>query len=252
MREFEKYFYDGFTLTNSQDSFSVIENKIKSKELILLFKENNNYFFRDNINNLLYYFINNEIKYNLPDIFVKIILKNEKKIILHERFLKINNFNNIVKYNEMVLKNENLNSNHFSCIQTAQIKDCEEIYNFFTKFFDKRFVFYYDLKKLKENIKQILIYKENEKIHGALIYTKNINTTFLDFIAIDKKRTIYNNSISYALFSTFIYINNQSKSYKLFVDNTNLHAIEFYKKCGFNFGSTQLLFYTNNKNFKEF
>ncbi|EAC1602684.1 GNAT family N-acetyltransferase, partial [Campylobacter jejuni] len=51
---FKKAFYKGFKLSNYYDNFGTIEEKILKQEFILQKYKNNNFFFFNRVDNLLY------------------------------------------------------------------------------------------------------------------------------------------------------------------------------------------------------
>lgn len=247
MTLFEKCFYKGFKLNNCNDSFNLIKEKIRNKQFNLQKSCNDNFFFYDNTDNLTYYFVNDLKNYNLEPSYVKIFTKTQTQSLKHFEFLEINHFKELLSHKEMVLKNENLitplhTSLLFPFISNALYEDSEELYHFFTKYFEK-YLFYFPKESLKNKIKDIFIYKENEKICGALIYTQTLNTAFLDFIAVD--RNLKHKNVAFALLNHYFSKNQQSKFFKLFVDEKNEKAVNFYKRAGFDFKPTRLKFYKN-------
>ncbi|EIX0918407.1 GNAT family N-acetyltransferase, partial [Campylobacter jejuni] len=115
-------------------------------------------------------------------------------------------------------------------------------YSFFRKYFDP-YLFYFSQKNLEEKISDILIYKENQKIRAALIYTQTLNANFLDFIAVD--RNLKHKNVAFALLNHYFAANTQNKFFKLFVEEKNQKAINFYKRAGFCFNHINLKFYRN-------
>ncbi|WP_166683081.1 hypothetical protein [Campylobacter novaezeelandiae] len=55
--------------------------------------------------------------------------------------------------------------------------DEEELFKFFSEFFDANYLFIYN-KELNKYIDNILVYKENHKIKDALLYTHFLNQLF--------------------------------------------------------------------------
>lgn len=72
--------------------------------------------------------------------------------------------------------------------------------NFFSEFSDTNYLFIYN-KELNKYINNILVYKENYKIKGALFYTHFLNTAFLEFIAI--KSNLVHKNVSFALLNHY-------------------------------------------------
>ncbi|MBZ7966547.1 GNAT family N-acetyltransferase [Campylobacter sp. RM9756] len=242
MNSFEKAFYKGFKLSNCEDSIDLIKEKILIHKFVLQKKENDNFFFLNVTDGLLYYFINDLKNYNLSNNCVKILAKADNQLLLHNDFLKLNNFKEISKHQQMVLKKENTKPYSFSFISQPCVDDAEEIYYFFKKYFDQ-YLFYFSKQTIKEKINNIFIYKEQQKIHGALIYTQTLSSYFLDFIAVDQNLKYKN--IAFALLNHYFLVNQKSKFFKLFVEESNKKAIKFYKRSGFNFNSIILNFYRN-------
>ncbi|MEJ3955235.1 GNAT family N-acetyltransferase, partial [Campylobacter jejuni] len=69
-----------------------IEEKILKQEFILQKYKNNNFFFFNRVDNLLYYFINDLQNFNLKANYIKILTKTDKQLLQHNDFLKLNHF----------------------------------------------------------------------------------------------------------------------------------------------------------------
>ncbi|HEC1873978.1 TPA: GNAT family N-acetyltransferase [Campylobacter jejuni] len=238
---FEQAFYKGFKLSNYYDNFNLIQEKILKQELILEKHENNHFFFFNRIDGLLYYFINDLQDYVLKAYYIKILSKVPKHV-LHDKFLKLNHFKKILNHKQMILQKDKIKLQKFTFISKALHKDNKELYSFFRKYFDL-YLFYFSQKNLEEKIPNILVYKENEKIHAALIYTQTLNANFLDFIVVD--RNLKHKNVAFALLNHYFAANTQNKFFKLFVEEKNEKAINFYKRAGFCFNHINLKFYRN-------
>ncbi|HEB8062235.1 TPA: GNAT family N-acetyltransferase, partial [Campylobacter coli] len=129
----------------------------------------------------------------------------------------------------------------FDHIKQAEKKDCQECYDFFKVFFDTNYLFLANPKNLEILNKNILVYKEQGVISGALFYTQSFQTAFLDFIAV--KQGLKYKNIAFALLNHYFSINKENKFFKLFVEEKNEKAINFYKKAGFVFNGISLEFY---------
>lgn len=241
MNLFEQAFYKGFKLSNYYDNFNLIQEKILKQELILEKHENNNFFFFNRIDGLLYYFINDLQDYVLKAYYIKILSKVPKHV-LHDKFLKLNHFKKILNHKQMILQKDKIKLQKFTFISKVLHKDNKELYSFFRKYFDL-YLFYFSQKNLEEKIPNILVYKENEKIHAALIYTQTLNANFLDFIVVD--RNLKHKNVAFALLNHYFAANTQNKFFKLFVEEKNEKAINFYKRAGFCFNHINLKFYRN-------
>ncbi|AHK74723.1 GNAT family N-acetyltransferase [Campylobacter coli] len=237
---FKKAFYKGFKLSNYYDNFGTIEEKILKQEFILQKYKNNNFFFFNRTDGLLYYFINDLQDYDLKACYIKILSKAPKHA-LHDEFLKLNHFKKILNHKQMVL-NKEIKPSKFCFISKALHEDSKELYSFFRKYFDP-YLFYFSQKNLEEKIPNILVYKENQKIRAALIYTQTLNANFLDFIAVD--RNLKHKNVAFALLNHYFAANTQNKFFKLFVEEKNQKAINFYKRAGFCFNHINLKFYRN-------
>ncbi|WP_337203069.1 GNAT family N-acetyltransferase, partial [Campylobacter molothri] len=239
---FERAFYKGFKLSNCADHIDLMKEKILNHKFVLQKKENDNFFFLDVLDGLLYYFINDLKNYNLPKSCIKILAKTNNQLSQHNDFLKLNNFKEILKHQQMVLKKDNAKPSSFSFISQPRRDDAEEIYYFFKKYFN-HCLFYFSKQTIEEKINNIFIYKEQQKIHGALIYTQTLSSCFLDFIAVD--RNLKYKNVAFALLNHYFLVNQKKKFFKLFVEENNIKAIEFYKKSGFDFNNIILNFYRN-------
>lgn len=241
MNLFEQAFYKGFKLSNYYDNFNLIQEKILKQELILEKHENNNFFFFNRIDGLLYYFINDLQDYVLKAYYIKILSKVPKHV-LHDKFLKLNHFKKTLNYKQMILQKDKIKLKKFTFISKALHEDSKELYSFFRKYFDL-YLFYFSQKNLEEKIPNMLVYKENEKFHAALIYTQTLNANFLDFIVVD--RNLKHKNVAFALLNHYFAANTQNKFFKLFVEEKNEKAINFYKRAGFCFNHINLKFYRN-------
>lgn len=105
---FKKAFYKGFKLSNYYDNFGTIEEKILKQEFILQKYKNNNFFFFNRVDNLLYYFINDLQNFNLKANYIKILTKTDKQLLQHNDFLKLNHFKEILNHKQMILKKDEI------------------------------------------------------------------------------------------------------------------------------------------------
>ncbi|MCH3688986.1 GNAT family N-acetyltransferase, partial [Campylobacter lari] len=194
---------------------------------------------------LLFYIINNTSKINnLKPSFVKIITKNSNILEEHEKFLQLNDFKLLKTYKQMILKNDKLAPIKFDFIQKPSLNDLEECYNFLINIFKYEFELFYNKKKFKDYIENILIYKENNRICGILLYDNIISYhSQLEYIAI--KNSLNYKNVAYALLNSFFLENQNKNFYKLFVDIENTKAINFYKKSNFIFKEVELRLYRN-------
>ncbi|HEB9349587.1 TPA: GNAT family N-acetyltransferase [Campylobacter coli] len=241
--EFEKNYFKGFKLSNWNESISILKEKFHKKKLSLE-SYDSNFFFYENNSHLLYYFINDTNKKNkLKPSFIKISIKHEKYLDDHLNFIHLHSFNVELECQEMCLKNKNIILHDFPFITQANIQDYEQIYNFFLKHFSKDFLFYFSKNDIKNKINQILIYKENGIIRGALIYTLTIKSAFLDFIAVDKN--LHYKNVAFALLNTYFKKNFNTHLFKLFVSVHNLKALKFYQRAGFTLNTAKILYYKN-------
>ncbi len=236
--EFENKLNDGFKLSNLILSKSLFLKELKKYKAQ---KQKNSYFFYKN--ELLTYFANEEIKFDLKPSYTCVMFKNQKDFDKHKKFLSLNNFQIFSKFKQMVLKKESINYElkNFSFLQKAESEDLSEVYAFFTKFFDKDFLFLCSLDELNDKETHIYVYKENAKIKGALFFRFYLNTAFLEFIAVEKDLKFKN--VAWALMN--ILFMQECKNFKLFVNENNHKAINFYKRSGFNFSATSLIFLRN-------
>ncbi|ECQ8745036.1 GNAT family N-acetyltransferase, partial [Campylobacter jejuni] len=174
--------------------------------------------------------------------YIKILTKTDRQLLQHNDFLKLNHFKEILNYKQMILKKDEIKLKKFTFISKASHEDSKEIYSFFRKYFNQ-YLFYFSHKNLEEKISDILIYKENQKIRAALIYTQTLNTNFLDFIAVD--RNLKHKNVAFALLNHYFAVNNKHNFFKLFVEEKNEKAIYFYQRAGFCFNNINLKFYRN-------
>lgn len=238
--DFENAYKKGFFLTNINENLELFKKDL-NKESFCLENEGQNFFFYQK--RMLYYFINENKKFKLKPCYTKVFGKNEQIFLKHEKFLKQNGFMNEKTFIQMSLKNQNLKTLSFDFIEFAKITDAKELYEFFSLFFNPKYLFYFSIKDLEENHQKILLYKEEGKICGALIYNLSLNAAFLEFIAV-KPKLQYKN-VAFALLNHYFLLNKEISFFKLFVEESNQRAINFYQRANFDFNSVKLKFYRN-------
>lgn len=241
MIEIEYFLKKHFLLNNYYDSLQNFANLALEKNLHMQ-KIDDNFLFLDK--NIVYFFINNdEINFKTKNTLTKIIEKNEINFKKYEKFLEINHFHLDKIFRQMSLKNDNLKIMNFDFIQNTKQKDIDEIHSFFEKHFSYEFTYFFDKNDLLQKLHEILIYKENETIRGACMFSKNLNSAYLDYIAVDEN-LLYKN-IAFGLLNHFFKANLDKKFLKLFVNISNEKAIKFYQRNNFSFNKTELRFYRN-------
>ncbi|RAZ46654.1 GNAT family N-acetyltransferase [Campylobacter hyointestinalis] len=235
--EFLSYFYNGgFKFSNSAFSIDSIKNKLDQNQIYLK-RSADNFFLTQN--DFITYFINDIAKFDMQGTYIKIIRKTPI-CELENRFLSINKFSIFDRYIGMSLKNSGFGFQSYDEVKKALLDDMGEIYDFFIKYFDKNYLFI-SKTELKNRIQQgqVLIIKQDKKILGALVYFLNLNSAHLDFVAVSKE--FRKSGIGRKLMSCFLGLN--AWCFKLFVRDTNIKAIEFYKKFGFEFNDIRIWFY---------
>lgn len=235
--EFLNYFYNGgFKFSNSALSIDSIKNKLDQNQIYL--KQSSDNFFLTQ-NGFITYFINDIAKFDMQGTYIKLIRKTPI-CELENMFLSINKFSIFDRYIGMSLKNSGFGFQDLGEVCKALLDDMDEIYDFFIKYFDKNYLFI-SKTELKNRIQegQVLIIKQDKKIVGSLVYFLNLNSAHLDFMAVSKE--FRKSGIGRKLMSCFLGLN--AWHFKLFVRDTNIKAIEFYKKFGFEFNDIRILFY---------
>ncbi|ASM40733.1 GNAT family N-acetyltransferase [Campylobacter sp. RM12327] len=242
--KFLKTYFDGFYITNNYYSLEYIKDKLVTKKAYLK-QSDNNFFFYEDTPRLLTYFINEPIKFDIENISLRIHYKNAKFNDKHLEFLNKNKFKNFETNESMNLK---ISTTNFSKLEIIDFcKDCEitAIYEFFMKYFSEPhlFNFTFDELKTKSKIREILCYKENGNVHGALIFSKTISSVFVDFIAVDRNLSYKN--VAFMLMSSLFNINQNIKNFSLYVRDDNVKAINFYKRLGFMHNGRKIKYYKN-------
>lgn len=235
--EFLNYFYNGgFKFSNNTFSIDSIKNKLDQNQIYL--KQSADNFFLTQ-NDFITYFINDIAKFDMQGSYIKIIRKTPI-CELENRFLSINKFSIFDRYIGMSLKNSGFGFQSYDEVKKALLDDMGEIYDFFINYFDKNYLFM-SKTELKNRIQQgqVLIIKQDKKILGALVYFLNLNSAHLDFMAVSNE--FRKSGIGRKLMSCFLGLN--AWCFKLFVRDTNIKAIEFYKKFGFEFNDIRIWFY---------
>ena len=238
---FKTAFAKGFLLQNSLESLSNLEQGLKEKRLVLEQIENNFFFFHQNLK-LVDFFVNDIKDFKLRGKIIKILAKNENGFTKFKPFLKLNNFEKIQSFKQMKLLNLSLDYEKSELLEFARAEDLSEISNFFAPFFDPKFLFHFSKQdlRLKALRNEILLYKEKQ-IKAGLIFSKNLNSAMLDFIAV--RENLAHKNIAFLLMNAFCGLNKEMKFYQLFVRNDNERAIKFYQRFGFEFQNTKLEFY---------
>lgn len=236
--EFKNKLGSGFKLSNLISSQALFLEQIQSYKMQQ--KENSFFFYK---NNLLTYFCNEEKDFKLSPTYTCVMFKNQKDFNKHKNFLEFNHFKISSTFKQMSLKKENINfkPENFFFLQKANDKDLDAVYEFFTRFFDRDYLFLCSLEELKQKLSCIYIYKEKDCIKGALFFSFYLNTAFLEFIAVERNLEFKN--VAWALLNVFLA--QDCKIFKLFVNENNQKAIDFYHRAGFEFNTTSLLFLKN-------
>lgn len=89
------------------------------------------------------------------------------------------------------------------------------------------------------------MFLKGDEIAGALVFSANLNSAMLDFIAVDEN--LKDKFMALSLLNAFFKANERANFFKLFVKTDNHKAINFYLKNGFEFSQTKLLFYKEIK-----
>lgn len=236
---FEKAYFKGFLLDNLSENLSLLKDKFKQGKLELQ-KEDENFFFYERAN--LTFFVNKIQEFPLKSSYIKLFSKR-KEAQKYKEFLELNNFRPHQSFLQMSLKNEHLPCENFDFIKRAKRQDCWQICKFFAKFFDENYLFLFDENALLD--KEIFIYKEQDKLGGALLCSAFLNTAFLDFIAVE--RNLKRKNVAFALLNHFFKAREKASFFRLFVYKNNQKAINFYQRAGFHFDEKSLEFYKNFK-----
>ncbi|EQA9332359.1 N-acetyltransferase family protein [Campylobacter upsaliensis] len=238
MRLFEKFYYEGFKLSNSLESLSFFEDGFKAQN-IRIEQKGENFFLYDR-HNFLYYFVRELKNFSLQKSFVKILSQNSTWLMQNENFLKLNGFENLIKHRQMQLIKPLFTPQNYSFIEEAKREDMAELKEFFSQFFDTTYLFLFSLKELEDKFNQCLIYKEKGQICGGLIYSSVLNGLYIDFIAV-RENLAYKN-VAFALLNALIKRHPKAQL-RLFVDRVNQRAIHFYERAGFTYAKNEFNFY---------
>lgn len=238
---FKKFYYEGFELSNCIENLSFLEEQFICKN-ITLERDEENFFIYDR-HLFLYYFLRQIKPFPLKKSFVKILGKNPTWLKQNENFLKLNGFSELIKHNQMHLLSPSFTPQNYPFICKAKMSDLDELKDFFSYFFDPRYLFIFSKKELEAKLNQCLIYKEDGKICGALLYTQILNGLYLDFIAV--RENLAHKNVAFALLNTLL--KTHKAPIKLFVDRLNQKAIAFYERAGFIYTKNEFNFYQKEK-----
>ncbi|MGG7073854.1 GNAT family N-acetyltransferase [Campylobacter sp. 9BO] len=245
LANFEKlYLENKFILHNCTTTYQNIILSVKNNKISLI-KQGDNFLFLQNKPKILTFFISNENKkYSIENCYLKLIIKHKEQIKRFDNFLKQNNFELFKIFKAMHFSPKSDYEN-FDFIDFANINEVSEIYDFLTLFFDANWCFLYSKDDLVDKITQneILVDRYKDKISAILIFSKSFANISIDYIVAQSNNR---KNSAYALMSKLITINSQTKNFKLFVDENNIKAINFYTRFGFEFNDTKLLYYKNN------
>ncbi|MCV3377628.1 GNAT family N-acetyltransferase [Campylobacter sp. IFREMER_LSEM_CL2194] len=231
-----------FLLHNCYESIDNLVNRIGEDKIDIECK-GENFFLYDK--NILYYFIRDFSNVDIKrGCYIYLINYHNKYFSKHENFLFCHKAILLNIFQQMELENVNEKCKQFDFIKQTYIDEIEEVYYFFIKYFPitvGEFISYDEFKSKYENL---LIYKEDDRIKGALLYSSLKNYALINHLAVD--RNLKCNNVAYALVNHF-FKNNQDKNfYRLFVDIKNEHAIKFYKRLNFDFNNIQYRLYKIN------
>ncbi|TKX30215.1 N-acetyltransferase [Campylobacter sp. MIT 12-5580] len=242
---FLKAYEKGFKLQNYYEGMQSLKEKLLSSKLTLKQIEHNFFFYEKN-SKLLHFFISHTHKdFKLKNSIIKLIYKRQKELLNFKDFLEYNHFQGFESFVQMRLKNETLKPINFDFVEFARLEDLHDLKDFFTSYFDEQFLFVYDEADLQAKIrkKEILCVKELGKIKAALSFSVQLGCANLDFIASSIKQEHKN--AGYALLNHFFILNQKAYFFKLFVNENNEKAINFYQRAGFVQDMVKLEFYRN-------
>ena len=246
--EFLRAYEKGFLHSNYYLSLDDLRKNLQNGNLGLE-KSGNNFIFYQKLPKLMWYFANEKLECK-KDFFVKILSKNENFLDKEDEFLKQGGFEKFKHFKEMKRSNDFiLNSNQNAVFPSVDDKLIKKIHAFLSRFFDPNFLLFYDEKALKEKFAKneaFVLLKEGQ-IQGVLVFSLNLNSTMLDFIAVDEH--LKDRYTALTLLNAFF--KTKARFFKLFVEANNQKAIDFYLKNGFEFTQSKLLFYKKGHKMKE-
>ena len=238
--EFLKAYEKGFLHSNYYLSLDDLRKNLQNGNLGLE-KSGNNFIFYQKTPKLMWYFANEKLKCK-KDFFVKILSKNENFLDKEDEFLKQGGFEKFKHFKEMKKNNDFiLNSTQNAVFTSVDDKLVKKIHAFLSRFFDPNFLLFYDEKALKQKFakNQAFVLLKEGQIQGVLVFSLNLNSTMLDFIAVDEH--LKDKYSALTLLNAFF--KTRARFFKLFVEANNQKAIDFYLKNGFEFTQSKLLFY---------
>lgn len=234
--EFLSLYSAGFRFSNNIFSASAIQTSLQQGKVNLK-RDGDNFFLVQNY--FITYFINEIRRFDMQGKYIKLIHKTPI-CKLENRFLSVNKFEFFDSYIGMSLKNNTFAYQICNEIKQAKISQADEIYEFFTRYFDKDYLFI-SKNELEIRIKnaQVFIIYNGSKIIGGLIYSLNLGLAHLDFIAVDE--SFRQNGVATRLMNCFLGL--KVGGFRLFVRQINAGAISFYQKFGFEFNHIKILFF---------
>lgn len=247
--EFIKAYQKGFLCSNFYLSLDNLERNLLAKEFSLE-KTGQNFIFYQQMPRLAWYFANERLKCK-KDYCLKILSKSEAFLQKQDEFLKQSAFMKFAEFKEMKKVGQDskislLNAEFVDTLKNSNLL-AKKLYAFLSRFFNPKFLLFYDEKALyKKLIKnEAFVLLKNDEIAGALVFSVNLNSAMLEFIAVDE--SLKDKFMALSLLNAFFKANEKAKIFKLFVEISNQKAINFYLKNGFEFSQSKLLFYKEMK-----
>lgn len=247
--DFIKAYQKGFLLSNFYLSLDNLERNLNAKKLSLE-KTGQNFIFYQQIPRLMWYFANEKLECK-KDYCVKILSKNEVFLQKQDEFLKQSGFVKFAEFKEMKKAGQSVEFKLLNAEFANPLKDsnllAKKLYAFLSRFFSPEFLLFYDERALCEKLTQneVFVFLKGDEIAGALVFSANLNSAMLDFIAVDEN--LKDKFMALSLLNAFFKANERANFFKLFVKTDNHKAINFYLKNGFEFSQTKLLFYKEIK-----
>lgn len=247
--DFIKAYQKGFLLSNFYLSLDNLERNLNAKKLSLE-KRGQNFIFYQQTPRLMWYFANENLKAK-DGFFVKILGKNEVFLQKQDEFLQQSGFVKFAAFKEMKKVGQSVKFKLSNAEFANPLKDsnllAKKLYAFLSRFFSPEFLLFYDEKALRQKLaqNQAFVLVKDDEIAGALVFSANLNSAMLDFIAADE--SLKDKYTALTLLNAFFKANERANFFKLFVKTDNHKAINFYLKNGFEFSQTKLLFYKEVK-----
>lgn len=242
--DFIKAYQKGFLLSNFYLSLDNLERNLNAKKLSLE-KTGQNFIFYQQIPRLMWYFANEKLECK-KDYCVKILSKNEVFLQKQDEFLKQSGFVKFAEFKEMKKAGQSVEFKLLNAEFANPLKDsnllAKKLYAFLSRFFSPEFLLFYDERALCEKLTQneVFVFLKGDEIAGALVFSANLNSAMLDFIAVDEN--LKDKFMALSLLNAFFKANERANFSNFLSKRTITKPLTFTLKMALNLAKPSFYF----------